>query len=216
MKIIFVLFLSFFNGFGQSLEECDLVLIKNNILSFRINYLTKINPSEIYFNHNCLLPPLNWDLKINYSIDNENYEIFKGYEIFKITNFNYSYIKYVDDVNYIIDSSGCGFIDYSDKFIVAKKGKDILFISGMVFKDPIAKFFNLSVKNPESFYKFISIKLNNYNLNDIKFKKYKKGKLLFESSIGSVNDKVLIEIDEMNFDIVSVIFSKPIRTIYLR
>lgn len=214
MKMLIIILFIFFKGYAQSLEESEVKLIKNNILSYRIYYLSKNNVLEYEFINSCLLPQINWDLKINYFIEtNDMYKIFKGYEIIKIKNDNYTYFKYEDENMISINNTGCGFVDYSENIIIAKKKNHILFISGMIFKDPISNFFDLRIESPVSFYDFISIKLDNYSIENIKFKKIKKGKLIFVGLIS--NSKVFIEIDKFNFDKINLIFPKPKKTIYI-
>ena len=208
-KILLIFILSIFNSFGQSLDEMDLTLIKNNILSYRIKYLAEIYKSQRYgMNHECLLPQYGWDLRLDYSLVKEGYKNFKGYAVFEIDNPNYSYIKFIDNVNFIIDSSGCGFVENSDRIIVGKKDKEIIFISGMIFKSHIASFFDLSIKNPETFYNFISIKFVNYNFQNIRYKKQTRKKIFFECNTTYSNKKILIKIDKIDFDLIEITFPK--------
>jgi hypothetical protein len=214
MKIKFIIIVSLFfiKGHGQFLNESDLVFIKNNILAYRIYHLAMNNPNYYQSYSSCALPQLSWDIKINY-IRHELPIDFDGYKIFKIFNFNYKYYKIEED-RITVNTSECGFVEFSDEFIIGKKGNNILFISGMAFNDPIARFFNLNVENPESFYDFIYLKLHNYKFSNLKFKKIKKRKLHFECSSESLSD-IKIEVDLKDYDKVKVIFPKADKIIYI-
>lgn len=163
--------------------------------------------SEYKFNNECLLPPLGWDLKLGNEIVSISFPNKNNYIFYKITNFNYSYSKFDSKDNLIVDKFDCGYIPFSEKFLVAINEKKILFVSGMFFKDPISQFFKLDKKNPSTFLNFLNIKLFNYNIHKIVFKKSKRKKIIFEGFISSTNETVNIEIDSQNFDNIKVFYN---------
>lgn len=83
-----------------------------------------------------------------------------------------------------------------------KSSKETIFISGNIFKNCISQDFNLDIKNNASFIVYLEFKLFNYDLNNIRFIKQKKGYLIFEAYSKTLNDVVDIKINLSNFGIL--------------
>ncbi|KLT69895.1 hypothetical protein [Flavobacterium sp. ABG] len=215
--ILVFLFFFFSPANSQDLGVTEKDLIRKNILSYRIFYLTKEIDSEYQFSRACLLPLEDWNLKISTEVEPINFPNNKKYTFYRITNFDYTYFKFDSDDTILKKNSNCGFVPFSNRFLVAVNKDKILFISGMFFKDPIASFFKLNIKDPESFIEYLNMKLFNFSINNITFKKIKKNKLIYTGFISTPKDIVTIEIDLKNFDNVNWFYTTPPKeTIYLK
>lgn len=175
--------------------------IKNNLLSYRIYYLSNIVESEYKFTTKCLLPAKNENLVI--ALENVDFKFpDNSFKLYKVFNNNYVYNKKINDTTVFNNNRGCGYVPYSYNSLIAYKKDKILFISGMLFKDPIARYFNLDIDDPKSFNLFLKFKLFNYGIQEIKFVKKKKKYLLFEGHPHPV--KIKIKVDINNFDNITV------------
>lgn len=203
-------------SFGQNLDENNIDKIKRNILSYRIFYLSKKTDSEYEFNHDCLLPSLNSNLKIEIERDTIIFPNNKDYHFYRVFNSNYTYSQIDFEEKTTKNNFTCGDIPFSRKFLVAVKDKEILFVSGMFFKDPISSFYKLDKENPTSFIDYLNLKLFNYTVNGIKFKKIKQNRIIFEGFIENKVNTVTIEIDLKNYDNVSIYYNNIKEEILLK
>ncbi|MFI2743373.1 hypothetical protein ACG2LH_11585 [Zhouia sp. PK063] len=201
--ILILIFIPLFSSYGQSdgFPYEYIKDIKNNLLSYRIYYLSNIVESEYEFTTKCLLPGKNESLVI--SLDNVDFEFpDKSFKLYKVVNNNYVYHKKINDSTVLDNKRGCGYVPYSYNSLVAYKKGKILFVSGMLFKDPISRYFDLDIADPKTFKKFLKLKLFNYGIQEIKFVKKKKKYLLFEGYPYPV--KMKIKVDIKNFDNITV------------
>ncbi|QLC66318.1 hypothetical protein LPB248_08485 [Flavobacterium sp. LPB0248] len=205
MKNLIVFLLISSSISGQNLDDYHLDLIKKNILTYRIFFLSHTIDSEYKFNYECLLPTFGWNLRIESEVETISFPEEKKYTFFKISNNNYSYLKFDSQDNLIVDKFDCGYIPFSEKFLIAINGKEILFISGMFFKSPISHFFRLDKKKPVTFLSFLNLKLYNYSIYNIKFKKANRKKIVFNGLIS--NETVTIEINPKNYDDIKVFYN---------
>jgi hypothetical protein len=207
-KILFtILALISSSVFSQTINPGNLDLIKKNILSYRVFYIAKEIGNEYKFSRDCFLPTLDWSLKLEIEIDTIAFPNNKNYKFYRIYNQDYSYFKFDDNENIITKKSNCGFVPFSKRLLVAINNEKILFISGMFFKDPISHFFALDKRNPLTFINYLKVKLFNYSINGIKFKKSTRKKIIFEGFVSNINDTVTIEINTSNFDDIIVYYN---------
>ncbi len=175
--------------------------IKNNLLSYRIYYLSNIVESEYKFTTKCLLPGKNEDLVI--ALENVDFEFpDKSFKLYKVVNNNYAYHKKINDSTVFDNNRGCGYVPYSYNSLVAYKKGKILFVSGMLFKDPISRHFDLDITDPKTFKNFLKLKLFNYGIQEIKFVKKRKKYLLFEGYPHPVKMKIKVDIND--FDNITI------------
>ena len=85
-----------------------------------------------------------------------------------------------------------------------KKANSIIYISGDILKNNIANEFNLDVEKPETFNRFLELKLYNFWITNIRFKESTETYLLFQARSNTVKDDVLIKVNRLDFDLLQV------------
>lgn len=83
--------------------------------------------------------------------------------------------------------------------------KRVNFISGEFFKHRISQDFNLNIKKPQSFIKYLKFKLFNYQISTVKYLKKEKNKLVFQAFSNCRNSTVKIFVDLEDFDLIKVL-----------
>lgn len=93
----------------------------------------------------------------------------------------------------------------SRKFLIAKntEGK-VIYISGSFFKSCISNIFKLSVNNPNSFSEFLKLKLFNYDIEKITFKKKRRKYFLFTAYSKVLKEDIYIKINPKDYDMLQV------------
>ena len=173
--------------------------IRNNLLSYRIHYLTNAADSEYDITYKCLLPSKSEILDISVTRTDLPFPN-KTYDLYEVINNGYVYKEKRGDSLIVENKRGCGFVPYSQKSLIAYKKGSILYISGMLFKDPISRYFDLNEDDPKTFDNFLRLKLYNYNIKDFKFVRRARKHLIFKNEQHSIRIKVSRE----NFDLISL------------
>lgn len=201
-----IIFFCSINVFSQNIEE-SLDNIEKNILIYKITYSENLNQYKVGFDYLYnLLPNKDEKLNINHIKSTLKLSNYKLYEIY-LTNFIYKKMDRDKDENKISKISGKSAISkLSEKYLVGLnlKTKKIIYISGMFFQSEISHLFNLSKKKKDSFYDFLNLKLFNYQMKNIGFKK-KNGKyLIFEGYSMKLKSKIIIKVLKKNYDFIYI------------
>lgn len=151
------------------------------------------------------MPKKGWKLNLDFSkvdikFPNDNFLIYK------IRNYNYEYIRNIEDDKIVKNSLGCGYVDGSDSFYIAVSKEKVLFLSGLFFEDPISYYFNLNKDNLKNFCSYLKIKFLYYNLSDIQFVKKNKQNIVFRAYSNASLREMEISVSINNFDEVSYMF----------
>ncbi len=93
------------------------------------------------------------------------------------------------------------------KYLVGfdRQSFEVIFISGNLFLHPIAKYFDLDIRNPESFYYFLELKTA---LTRFKYLRKSWKYLYFEAYTESAPERVIIKVNRKNYDKIVVIYEK--------
>lgn len=211
-KIIIVFFLILVNQICFAQINKDYLTqeikqkIEKNILIGRI--LENLTIEDIYSEKvNEYLPNENWKLDLEFSLIEEIFFPDKNYILYQIKNINYDLINEKEKIISTRVSSHQN-MNPLDKFFLIGINKThpiyIHYISGTFLKTEIAYAYNLNLKNPESFLPFLKLKLYNYKVHSIRFKKIKRKYLIFEGFSEILSTKIMIMVRKDNFDKIEV------------
>lgn len=188
--------------------------ILKNILVYRISKMKadiKTCSNGSPFNFKKILPSKNQELNVIFKKSNKSYpkknivlyEMKTDFSIINYTKYQSSLRKErIDIINFRESDS----FNYDYLFLIGlnKLTNNVIYISGDFFKNCISSDFTLSIKKPNLFLSFLSLKLFSYEIRDIVFKKKKRNYLLFEGYSDSFISKVKIKVNRNNFDDITV------------
>jgi hypothetical protein len=176
--------------------------VRKNFLVYRIKH------SEGSY-YKDLLPDTGWSLKLGFE---------EVVDTFALNNRNWIYYKVTNDDFTYKENSGRlvtqrthpdgGIPEYSrlsrTSLIAVDESSNVIFIGGNFFRTSISDNFNISEKNPKSFFPFLRLKYFNYGLENIKFIKKRNHHLNFEAFSGVLQKHVKISVNCQNRDDVYI------------
>lgn len=204
IKYLLILLFSIQATSQTSLTEGNIDELRDNFLIHRIKYFH----SKDYIN---LLPKNGWKLKLDIEKTIDTFGINKdNWEYFIVKNNNFNLVK-IEGKSKIVEESN--YKDFTPIYyklsrlslIALNDKKELIYIGGNFFESYTVDYFNLSLKNMESFYNYLKAKLFNYKFENIEFCKKRRKYVLFEAFSNTLFSKVKIKIDRENYDNVTII-----------
>lgn len=194
-----ILYLSFFNFFlnslsAQNLDEGKLRDIEKNILTYQIR-------NSHSTSYNDLIPDEGYKLLLKIESIPNTFNLNNKWKFYYIENDNF---KFSNGKSLIIKTFTHVIPEYyklSRKSLIATNEKnELIYLGGNFFKNSISDQFILSLKNIESYYPFIRIKLYQYNFEKIKFLRKNRNVILFEAFSNALWRKITIKVNRINPD----------------
>ena len=203
MKNLCAIFLTFlccsFMYSQEVLEKQQIEEIEKNILVYRIkNY-------ELG-DYRDLLPSNGWSLNLKFGKVRDTFNLKRRDWIFyEVINENYETSNGETSTLKTFTHGRPQFYKLSDKSLIAiDKNKNVIFLGGNFYKTSIADLFLLTEKNIISYSKFLHLKLFHYRIELLNFKKNNKKYLIFEAFSNTISRKIIIKVEKLNPDIISV------------
>lgn len=207
ISIIFILIFQF--GWSQDLPKNVIKEFERNLVAYKIRYI--YDDSFCFSNFNEEIGRFYLESQEEYifdfhRVDNlyypqgklQLYAIFDNYyQKRKFDSQDKYEVEFIHGIGYSTKLSSKGLIGISDK-------NEVFYIAGPVFKNCIAKDFNLNLDKKSSFNDFLKMKLFNYKISNIKFKKRRKKFILFKAYSDSLKGNIYIKIDTKDYDNIHV------------
>lgn len=198
---------------GQSIVPIMYSEMKNevekNILIFRIrnsSYFDNIQ-NEItdekepdFLN---LIPNIGYRLKLSFSrLDSMKYPLDR-YTMYSITNWNYTYVSDSNEITkQYFDRSIC----CNKYFLVAYDNNSgrVKYVSGQFYKSMISQDFSLNQNDPNSFCQYVTFRLFNLGVSEVKFERKLKSTLVYTGYSSELQSRIKIKVDKSNFEKIQI------------
>lgn len=210
MRVFLVLlFLGINYNYGQSkkIDSINVKIINKNISAYRFyysNYIGCHKKPVRFLNEYLLKEGQEYDLKI--SELKLPYHTFKGITLFKIEN-NYYLVKKKNRKTKVVFYDNVSYEEkLSRRMLVGLdyKNNELIFFSGNVFKTCVLNLFELDLNAPNTFTKYLKIKLFNYDINNLFFLKKRRRFIFFKAFSNSLNEDIIIKINKKDFNDIRV------------
>lgn len=202
---------------SQKISSNDMRYIQNNIVAYHIFKLAEndyrsgiknYNFDEFRVGHiNLLMDAHNLTLAMNFnliSLFNDFQD--KSYQFFEITINNFTYFDSINGNGISLLGMNYYFLPHDEKYLIAKKNDQLLFISGNFFKSKLSNFFIYPVGKSD-IELIIRLKFYNYNIKSVE-------KIILKRTHWEVNfltdENHLYEVKIKRNDIDNLMISKKI------
>lgn len=193
---------------AQELGSYELDVISKNIVSyhfrFALNHDLDLKSNNILDGEALFFEKL-WvdesqDLKLEYFKSTLSYPL-QDFELFEVKKRRFQIGNDSTRISYKLSS-----LQADEIYLVAMNtvnGK-MKFISGNFFLSSIQKDFNLNFEKKESFKEYIKLRTYNWSTDKIKYKKSRKGKMIFSAYSAYLKDDIFIKVDKNDFENIQV------------
>lgn len=211
LKLYLALFIFLnFNEVNAQVADSNFEKVEKNILSYNIRYHFEYENCSNYYDYhldNCF-PKENEELDIDF-LPLLNLKYPKDYVKLLWIHNNFNLFREIgsDRREVKFFSHGIPNDEVLSKRIligIHEDNNEIIYISGNVFKSCIANDFILKIDNPLSFTNFLELKLFNYDVERITFKKRRRKYLLFTAYSKTIKEEVYIKVNPIDFDLLQV------------
>ncbi len=215
--IILVLILSPLLAKSQEIDEEQKSLVIRNIMSYHFRYAQQFELNLLndnVFEGSSPFFERMWPSTLNtLELEVENSSIHypsNKYRVYHIIKRGFTFSKDSTTTTYTNIS-----LSFDRDYFVAIniENRRVKFISGNFFLSPIASDFPLDVTKPESFFNFLKIRYLNLGVADLKYHGQHNENLIYHAYSKLAKAKIVLTVDESNFDNTQWKFSSKIKPI---